>query len=292
MHPIRKQFRADHRFPFDLVYYDTKSVNKELPDHVHDWYELVYVYCGQGTFFIDHTFYEKRAGDWFVIPGNTIHRSFPLMEDPVTSTAIFFSPLLIQQASLGEPFSYLHLFETAKKQKAYRIEIPTSESLALQHMMEEMHAEWTAQHAGRRHAIVLLLHRILLRLNRCVRDGGRAAGSDIPVGPVWMKEILRTIDENPGGELGLSALARLAAVTPAHFSRVFKGLTGMNLTEYVAAKRIIRAKELLLSSDRNVSAIAAECGFESLPHFHRTFKKITGATPAAYKRERLAPAGD
>jgi AraC-like DNA-binding protein len=58
----------------------------------------------------------------------------------------------------------------------------------------------------------------------------------------------------------------------------------MNVTDYVNAKRISLAKERLLESDDSVSLIAERCGFESLPHFHRIFKKITGQTPGAYKR--------
>ena len=58
----------------------------------------------------------------------------------------------------------------------------------------------------------------------------------------------------------------------------------MNVTDYVNAKRIVLAKEQLLGSDDNVSLIAERCGFESLPHFHRVFKKLTGTTPASYRR--------
>jgi len=95
---------------------------------------------------------------------------------------------------------------------------------------------------------------------------------------------LRTIDEHPYGDVSLSTLTTKAAVNPSHFTRVFKLLTGMTLTEYVTAKRISRAKELLLASDNPIHEIANECGFESLPHFHRTFKKLTGTTPTGYKR--------
>ncbi|MNZ85768.1 HTH-type transcriptional activator Btr [compost metagenome] len=99
-----------------------------------------------------------------------------------------------------------------------------------------------------------------------------------------MTSTLHYIDEHPDKPLGLSELARLASLTPAHFSRVFKKLTGLNVTDYVNAKRIMRAKELLLESDDNIAEIAERCGFESLPHFHRMFKKLTGMTPAHYKR--------
>src|SRR5688572_8751444 len=107
MHPVRKEFDANDAFPFSFAYKNTKSSQSELPEHFHDWYEIVYVYRGKGTFFIDHTFYEMKQGDLFLIPGNTIHRATPDKETPVTSTAIYFSPNMVQAHHLGDSFSYL-----------------------------------------------------------------------------------------------------------------------------------------------------------------------------------------
>src|SRR5690606_17852382 len=105
------------------------------------------------------------------------------------------------------------------------------------------------------------------------------------VGPQWMRTILRHIDVYPDEPLTLSALSARAAVSTAHFYRVYKQLTGMNETAYVTIKRVARAKELLAATDDNVESAAERCGFESLPHFHRMFKKYAGMTPAAYRRQ-------
>nr|WP_285891320.1 AraC family ligand binding domain-containing protein [Paenibacillus pasadenensis] len=91
-----------------------------MPDHVHDWFELVYIYCGKGSFFIDQTIYDIREGDLFIIPGNTIHRAMPDTIEPLTTTAIFFDPLCIDLTSLGETFSYLQCFERAQKSKNFK----------------------------------------------------------------------------------------------------------------------------------------------------------------------------
>lgn len=75
----------------------------------------------------------------------------------------------------------------------------------------------------------------------------------------------------------------MAKAENSHFSRVFKQLTGMNVTDYVNVKRLVRAKELLLSTDDNVETIALACGFQGMGHFYQTFKKLTGLTPRAYR---------
>jgi len=285
MNPLRKHFDPSAAFPVSFVHKLTKGLQAELPDHLHDWYEIIYVHAGQGTFFINHSFYDMKPGDLFLIPGNTIHRSFPDDEQPLTSTAAFFSGGFVQAASIGDGFSFLRCFELAKKDRSYKLETDADLRAKVEMLLEETHEELTRREPGYRQAAVLLLQRLLLLLNRMVAPSG--IGGQLPSAggqPPWMKESLRHIDDHLQDRLSLSALAGRASVDPAHYSRVFKRLTGMNVTEYVTAKRIVRAKELLLETDATIREIADRCGFESLPHFHRMFKKIAGETPAQYKK--------
>jgi AraC-like DNA-binding protein len=290
MNPVRKQFDSNNSFPFDLVYKDTKSSQSELPDHLHDWFELVYVYRGVGTFFIDQTLYDMRQGDLFMLPGNTIHRAFPDKENPVTSTAIFFSPHFVHQSSLGDLFSYLGCFNFCKTNKSYKPALTLTQQHGLESMIEQMHEELQSKSLGYRQAVMLHLQQILLTLNRVVvqEDPHHLTNLRTGPGPLWMREILLYIDEQlSSANIGLAALAHKASVTSAHFSRVFKELTSMNVTEFIRTKRIIKAKDLLLHTDNNISQIAEMCGFESLPHFHRMFKRVMHMTPAAYRKSAI-----
>lgn len=293
VNPVRKHFEADSLFPFSFVHKDTKSSQAELPDHFHDWYELVYVHRGKGTFFIDRSLYDMRPGDLFVIPGNTIHRAFPDAQQPVTSTAVYFSRSLVEDAGLGDSFSYLLGFDASKKRKCYQYSYAADERQALEAAIERIAEELRLGLRGYRQAIVLELRRILLQLARKIEP--EAAGipqyPDLAAGPGWMRDILLYIDDHLDEPLGLSELARRAAVSPAHFSRAFKQLVGMNLTDYTRAKRIVQAKELLLQSDRTVAEIAECCGFGSVPHFHRMFRRVLGMTPAAFRRSSAGLAG-
>ncbi|NOU70319.1 helix-turn-helix domain-containing protein [Paenibacillus sp. LMG 31458] len=284
MHPVRKVFDANDAFPFSLAYKNTKSSQSELPDHFHDWYEIVYVYRGKGTFFIDHTFYEMKQGDLFLIPGNTIHRATPDKETPVTSTAIYFSPSIIQTPNLGDSFSYLHCFEQAAAHHNYKFETLLSQRQNLDSWLESIQYEFKHPNLGHRQAILLQLLQLLLFLNRDLGSGTKPSTGDSIAPPMWMREILLYIDQHFCEDIGLKTLSKQASVTPAHFSRVFKQLIGMNITAYIMTKRIIRAKQLLSENDLNISIIAEMCGFESLPHFHAMFKRVLGMTPAAARK--------
>lgn len=286
MKPLRKRFDASPAFPFSFVYRDTKTEQSELPDHLHDWYELVYVHSGKGSFFIDREIYDMGAGDLFAIPGNTIHRAFPDREDPVTSTAVFFGAAALQQPSLGESFSYLRCFELCRKNKSFKLVLPQRFLQTVEPALASIHDELNAREPGYRHAVMLHLQSLLLGIGRAV---GRDPGAPEPlptVGPAWLKDALLHIDRRFAEPIGLAELAERAAVSPAHFSRLFKRLVGMNVTEFIATKRIIRAMDLLADGELGISVVAESCGFESMPHFHRTFKRIAGMTPAAYRKNR------
>ncbi|MCD9025522.1 AraC family transcriptional regulator [Cohnella silvisoli] len=285
MNALRKSFSDDPLFPFDLVYKDTKSPQRELPDHLHDRYELVYVYGGNGTMFIDQKFYDMAAGDLFIIPGNSIHRAFPDPVDPVTSTAVFFAPSLISYEKLDDSYSSMRCFELAKKRKNYKLETAGQLRGQTEAALEDIHLELERKIPGYRHAISLQFQQWMLRVNRHMITTHSDVSDDVRIGPLWMREILHYIAQHPNRDLGLSALAQQSSVTGAHFSRVFKQLTGMNVTDYVNAKRIAQAKELLLETDESIGLIADRCGFESLPHFHRIFKRMTGLTPGVYRRD-------
>ncbi len=283
MQPVRKPFHLDPVFPFELVYKGVRYSDNEWPDHLHDLYELVYIHEGTGSFFIDHTIYEKGPGDLFLIPGNTVHRAFPSADEPIVSTALFFSPPLVEADSLGDRYEPLQCYNMARGQKRYKLTPAETDHTGIELLLRAMSEEMASQEAGYRHAIRLHLLRLLLELARLPAVHAAPAAASGGFGPAWIRQALRDMNRDPVGCGGLADLAGRADVSPSHFSRVFKGLTGMTVTDYVNAKRLVRAKDLLLSTDDNIEDIAAACGFLGMRHFYEQFRKLTGLTPKAYR---------
>ncbi|WP_167577790.1 AraC family transcriptional regulator [Ammoniphilus sp. YIM 78166] len=278
--------KIDYRslFPFSFVFKDQKSPQRELPDHVHDYYELVFVYSGKGTFFIDDVFYDMNPGDVFILPNNTIHRAMPEGTDPVTSSVIFFSPTLLYDVTIDETFSYMSLFDNVKKQRNYQISIDSQHWPLIEAYLLTIQQEVTEPQKGSKHATLLAVHQILLQLSR-IRQQDQAPVQPYHYGPSWIKEILSYIETHLAQELNLTDLAKEALVSPAHFSRVFKQTTGMGLTVYLNTKRMVKAKELLMGTDMTIAHIAEQTGYDSLTHFHRIFKKFVGTTPADFRKQ-------
>ena len=88
-------------------------------------------------------------------------------------------------------------------------------------------------------------------------------------------------------DLRLSDAAVAAGISVAHFSHVFHKETGVPFSSYVQSRRIEEAKRLLAETDQTITEICFECGFNSLTHFNRVFRRGEGCSPRQY---RMAPA--
>jgi AraC-like DNA-binding protein len=251
---------------------------------MHDYYEIVYVYGGNGTFFIGDIFHEMNQGDVFLIPNNTIHRAMPDKENPVTSTILFFSPMIIYKDLINDSFSYFSVFDVVKKSKNYKISLQPEEKQQIEKLLIKLYEEVTNEEPGSKHYVLLIIHQMMLDLYRThTKSKERIKDNTYKVD--WIADILLYINEHLHEPLSLTTLADKCLVSPSHFSRVFKETTGIGLTVYINTKRIIKSKDLLLETDYTISHIAEMCGFESNPHFYRMFKKYMNTTPASYRKK-------
>jgi len=92
-----------------------------------------------------------------------------------------------------------------------------------------------------------------------------------------------TMDRAYAQPLDIPALARVAHVSPAHFSRQFRATFGETPHRYLQRRRVERAMELLRETDRTVTEICFDVGFASLGTFSRTFRAVVGESPSRYR---------
>jgi len=83
--------------------------------------------------------------------------------------------------------------------------------------------------------------------------------------------------------LDVPAVAAVAHVSPAHFSRTFRQVFGETPHHYLQRRRVERSMFLLRETERSVTDVCLDVGFTSLGTFSRTFTKIVGETPTSYR---------
>lgn len=84
-------------------------------------------------------------------------------------------------------------------------------------------------------------------------------------------------------DLPLKEIAEAAYLSPFHFSRLFKKLTGASPHSYLANLRASRAQTLLADTDLSVLEISARVGYASSSHFTKAFRQATGMTPREFR---------
>lgn len=97
-------------------------------------------------------------------------------------------------------------------------------------------------------------------------------------------EICDYITENFKHDIDASDIAASVNKHPKYAMTVFKKATGMTLNEYLTLLRISYAQSLLVQDKLTILDVAMESGFGSLSTFSQTFRKMTGHSPAAYRR--------
>ncbi|HEX3252337.1 MAG TPA: helix-turn-helix domain-containing protein [Pyrinomonadaceae bacterium] len=93
-------------------------------------------------------------------------------------------------------------------------------------------------------------------------------------------------------DLTLKALAAASYLSPFHFARLFKKLTGTSPHNYLAGIRATRAQLLLAETDLSVTEIGARVGYLSGSHFTKAFRLATGATPREFRKALVSPNKD
>jgi AraC family transcriptional regulator len=160
------------------------------------------------------------------------------------------------------------------------IELPT-----LQAAMGAVDAELTAGGTGGPLAAESLANLLAVQLIRHVlapRRPGRGRDGALPRGR--LRAVVEYIEEHLDASPTLGQIAAVAHLSPYHFARQFKAATGLPPHQYVIARRVERAKQLLRAgTGLSLAEVATDAGFSDQSQFSRHFKRLVAVTPGQFR---------
>jgi transcriptional regulator GlxA family with amidase domain len=109
---------------------------------------------------------------------------------------------------------------------------------------------------------------------------------DDPTG-LALQRVLELMDARYAERLDLATLCEEAHFSRYHFIRTFRSRLYETPHQYLMRRRIDRARELLATTDRSVTDICFEVGFESLGSFSSLFRRVVGWPPSVYRARSL-----
>ena len=96
--------------------------------------------------------------------------------------------------------------------------------------------------------------------------------------------IMNYINHHFAEDISVDKIAAELYLNKNYIAHIFKEETGYSLIAYAILLRINRAKLMLAKTDKSITQIATECGYDDFTYFSRQFKKTTGLTPSAYRK--------
>lgn len=253
-----KRFFQNNAKAWAGTYYGLKNMV-----HWHNEVELIYVKHGFTTIGINSKTYKAKKGDAFLCESGDIH--FINSPEDCVLLIIIFDPKLIKSInySLNSPqlkrisnfeCIYNKIEKELSEQKAFYIDKINSYIL-------DVITDIFRNEEGKIKPIKGANHMYLL-----------------------YQSMLRHID-NSFADINFETAAQFMGYTPSHFSKIFINFSGMSFTNYLNTIRIEKALELIKNSDMTITNIATHCGFNSVRHFNRVFKSLTGITPTQIKKD-------
>ncbi len=98
------------------------------------------------------------------------------------------------------------------------------------------------------------------------------------------QELRMKLDVNPGEDINLKEICKTMHISISYFQHLYTELFGISFRNDIIQMRINYAQNLLTGTEDTVQHIALLCGYHNEVHFYRQFRKITGTTPAEYRR--------
>lgn len=234
--------------------------------HYHTHFELYYLEAGIRYHMVEDTIYCLYPGDFILYPPYVMHRSY-------SGQDIFFKRIVIYftSAAISDPRIFSRL---SKHAWLYRKDEGDGVLKILYEVMQEQ--EHGDQYSAKYN--YFLLNQLLVKLAR------NAMETELSDGENRLTNIIRYLHEHFADQVTLEDLASHFYISSSYLCREFKRYTNCTVIQYVNSLRIRHAQRLLQETDKSITEISTEVGFQNVTHFNRVFHSLTKMSPSQNKR--------
>ncbi len=263
-----------HEGDVPIILYPEKKKYRNVPFLVnkHRDLELLFVRDGKIEMHLDDAVFTATADEIIVANSNVLHNIVPITE------TVLYDCLLIDKefcSRYGFELDKNHIQEIIKNSDLFerinRIKFFMAENYSKYRV-----AEVTAE-------ILNLLLVLFGQYSIAVNDKNTYGNREM------LEKGLEYIHEHFSEPIDVDTVADYSGYSKFYFCRRFKEITGCTVNTYINMQRVSHAKELLSRPGSQVSEVAAECGFNSVPYFSQIFKKYVRSTPGEYKQNIKKP---
>lgn len=221
--------------------------------------------------------YPVGSDTLFHIAAQVPHRQKDLPGEPVTLYALHYRPELLGPKLVAE----------LARSRMLPLDLGSSridQARQIRHLVQEMLFEQDARRFGWESLLQARLTDLAVITLRLTRRG-EAPLVQMDESVARVAGYASRLNAEFYAAATLDEAARSVGLSRRRFTELFRKVTGQSWRRQVLRLRLEYAAKLLVTTERSVTAIAFECGFEDLSHFHHSFKSIYRSTPLVYRSD-------
>ncbi len=257
--------------------------------HTHNYIEINYIISGECVHTENDTVTHAKRGNLFIINYMTPHKNSPVAEGSgYVSYNVGFTPGALDD-SLKQESEFIKLKSSFLLNSVF----PAPETTTANHtfyelepLFENMLDEYTHSYNGSHDLLRAYLLELIIKIFRKL-DGNR------PSNPQRKQEhyinlAVEYVKANYMNKLRIEDIAYRSFLSKSYFSQLFKDVTGLCFSDYLQKVRINEACKRLESTDKIITDIALEVGFNDMKSFYTIFHKRVGCTPRQFRQRVLS----
>lgn len=277
---------GDAMFPLAAYWIELPAGAHVLDTHWHEEAEFFMLLEGEILFQVDTEYLPLRAGEAVFIESGDIHAAYALNEAPCKFCALVFHPDLLASAQYDTIQQTVILPLQEKRQSFPRHitpGIPWQQELLhhLERMMEAYANKMPGFEAFMKGTLLIMLSQIAVEgrsVNRSLSESADTTKIS------RLKKVILYIQDNYQEPIRTRDLSELIPMSEGQFCRFFKAMTRKTPVDYINSYRIRQAAELLRQTERKISDIALEVGFDNVSYFIKVFRKAMKCSPSEFRR--------
>lgn len=262
----------------DYHFFHIKSNESlDIPFHYHDFHKLILLLGGNVNYYIEGLEYQLMPFDFVLINRFDIHRPKVTASD---SKPGYDRMILYLSDDFLKKYSLLDAFIKSKDLKSYVVRFPGSVSAEIYDLfmtIEKDLKNQSTEYAGELTTRIDVMKMLIAFNKACISE-------DFGFKPEArynrkVVDLIAYIADNLDKDLSIDLLSEKFYMSKYHMMRIFKAETGYSIHQYITEKRILLARNLILSGMPATTA-CLECGFKDYSSFSRAFRNQLNMLPS------------
>jgi len=280
-----KKYWSDPKVPIQFEYRDPQS---PFPLHVHDFHEIVIVYSGGAKHLTQDMEREILSGDFVSIKPGQAH-GYKNIRDLVLMNILIKPSFFSEDSySLGSIPAFRTMFgqeqeEDSRNDPIIHFKLDHGVFSMVKSLIENAREELSGRPEGYEAMVISRIMElvVLLMRNYITRDSARSGFAH------EASVVFDYVKQNYHHPLSMEDLTGLSGMSESHVLRLFKRYLGCPPFQYINKLRLDEAADVLIQTDKSITEIALDIGYNDSNYFSRLFRKHHGLSPREYRNKYL-----